>query len=479
MSDQVFAERYQPVYERVYSEACIREGYLGDVEGEARGLSADLREAAIAQGALVRVAPGVVRLALFPASHLEHVILAWHATGARGVFSHQTALALLGLCELGEVLHLTLPPGAEARAEPRITLHEAEVPYASRIWRAGVPITRVERAFADCEAGGAEPEIVAAALAKARRRKLVAPAPEAAGGPPQVRDAVLRLALLDALVPLAELREHVESSPRAALLAWVAARAIPDDSGEDGPLEALKWSDGAMLAGALPDGSDGRIRDVEGIGAFSALRALDLRGSCLESLAPLAALEELEVLHVGVPAATSLDPLLALPSLRRVRLDGFDAAAHGAACAELSRRGVVVDVVSNDPPSGAPFSDPMLKLAVLEALAGAGLVELPPLIPIDEDELDQAHLGRLLAIPLGEGQLAAVETLCWAGGGMSIQHLVWPQYDGESEAFSIRTLAGIELMPNLRAVELDAGALDPGSEELSALRARGIEVTVL
>jgi hypothetical protein len=233
-----------------------------------------------------------------------------------------------------------------------------------------------------------------------------------------------------------------------------------------------------MLWAAIPEGHDGIVRELDGLAFFSAIETLDLRASRLASLAPLRDLQELVAVHVGITAATSLEPLLACSGLRRVRLDGFEPAAHGAVREALEARGIAVDIVSDAPPEGAPFGDPMLKLAVLEALAGAGAVELPALVAIDAYEIDREHLARLLALPLDDAQLAAVEELHWAGGGMELQHLVWPQYDGESDEFRIHALAGIDALPNLRAVYLDSTVFDPGSEELAALRERGIDVEV-
>jgi hypothetical protein len=123
----------------------------------------------------------------------------------------------------------------------------------------------------------------------------------------------------------------------------------------------------------------------------------------------------------------------------------------------------------------------MLGLAVLDALCAAGLLTLPPLAPIDAYELDRENLDRLLAIPLTDAQLAAVVELRWAGGGMRIQHLLWPQFDGESDALAIRSLHGVERLPGLRVLRLHAGAYqaDAGETELvQRLRGRGVEIVI-
>jgi hypothetical protein len=164
---------------------------------------------------------------------------------------------------------------------------------------------------------------------------------------------------------------------------------------------------------------------------------------------------------VLTPSA-SITPLLALPALRRVVLRGIHPRAHQEDLQALEARGVVVDRwPPPDPMPCAPFVDPMLKLAVIEALVKQGRLAVPPLVPVDEFQLDLAHLARLVAMPLSKDQLAAVHELRWGGGGMQMQHLVWPQYTGEEEGdpFAIRTLTGIEALTGLRRVRFGEGAL--------------------
>lgn len=180
---------------------------------------------------------------------------------------------------------------------------------------------------------------------------------------------------------------------------------------------------------------------------------VDLRRSQLASLDPLVALQKLTALHIGVTNMTSLTPLLRCANLKRVRLEGYAPAWHASVRAELETRGVVVDEAASDQQDHcAPFADPILKLAVLQAPSEQGVLELPASIPIDQYEL------------------------VWECGGMTVEHLVWPQYDGETDEFVIRSLAGIDALPNLRAVHLVGTQISEDSAELVALRARGVEV---
>ena len=44
-----------------------------------------------------------------------------------------------------------------------------------------------------------------------------------------------------------------------------------------------------------------------------------------------------------------------------------------------------------------------------------------------------------------------MKRLVW-GGGMRIEHSLWPEWDGECETFDIHDLTGIQLLPNLEDV---------------------------
>jgi Family of unknown function (DUF6892) len=255
----------------------------------------------------------------------------------------------------------------------------------------------------------------------------------------------------------------------AALAAWARDTELPDT-----PLTRLAWRSDSLLHRVWPH----PVRDLAGLECMRDLQILDLRRGELATLPPdlFANLSALTAVHLGITATTDLGPLERAPSLRRVVLRGLDEAAHANTRARLESRGVIVDVADLPRPAPTPFVDPNLKLAVLEALADR--VELPELIALDEFELDEPYLQRLPALPLSPEQLASVESLTWAGGGMALQHRVWPQFDGESDEFAIRSLAGLEALPNLRSLVLQWMSVDHAPELLQALRDRGVAVQI-
>ena len=87
-------------------------------------------------------------------------------------------------------------------------------------------------------------------------------------------------------------------------------------------------------------------------------------------------------------------------------------------------------------------------------------------------------LARVLSVELTPERLDSVERLHWMGGGYTIQHVVWPQWDGETDEFDIRSLQGIEVLRSLRRLEITPLELLPAGE-VAALRARGVEVSEL
>lgn len=281
----------------------------------------------------------------------------------------------------------------------------------------------------------------------------------------------------DIALRAAVLSEHAGSTlalwqmDDAALSAWAAATPIPSAA-----LDRLAWGRESLLHRVVPE----VVRDLSGAERLTQLRVLDLPESELAVLpeAVFASLTRLEAAYLGVTPATDLAPLEACPALRRVVLRGLDEASHGAARARLEARGVVVDAAGLPRPSPAPFKDPILRLAVLDALHTSGRIELPPLIALDELRLDEEHLQRLLRLPISSEQLESIEELVWSGGGMELQHLVWPQFDGESDDFVIRSLGGLDALPNLRSLVLQWMDVEYDAGVLAALEARGVSVQI-
>ena len=285
-------------------------------------------------------------------------------------------------------------------------------------------------------------------------------------------DPCLRLALLEASYDCA-LAEEVRGLPieeRQLRHADLMAVEIPPDTDE------ARWTDDAELMLALPDDADPTIRALGGVEAFVQVQNLYLRESEVEDLRPLTALPALELLWLGVTTRADLSPLLACEPLRRVHVESLVLPGTPAyqVLETLAARGVQVDNLVPDPEQTvAPFADPIFKLAVLDELGSS--ISLPRAYFFDEYAFDEDNLARLLAVEISQEQLDSITTMNWMGGGRSVQHRVWSQWDGESDEFDIRSVAGVETLRNLRKLAVAPLDLLP-ADQVAALRERGVTV---
>lgn len=103
--------------------------------------------------------------------------VAWLWSERKGVFSHQTALALQELSGvLPSRIHLTLPARwheRRFRVPDGVVLHYASVPNRDRTWAGPVPITSPRRTLADCAKERISPDLLREAAAQALRRGVV------------------------------------------------------------------------------------------------------------------------------------------------------------------------------------------------------------------------------------------------------------------------------------------------------------------
>lgn len=133
----------------------------------------------------------------------------------------------------------------------------------------------------------------------------------------------------------------------------------------------------------------------------------------------------------------------------------------------LSRPGLIYELPAPiyptaEPTPGAPFADPNFKLVVLDALLAARAINLGPEASLakhligprynrekDGYELLKPVYDYLVRYPLSREHLAAVEGLTFDGGN-DIYVYPFPFWDGETLDFHVNSLAGIELLTNLR-----------------------------
>lgn len=155
--------------------ALAQGGYFDRRDALDRGVSDDLLGHHTSTGRFERVAPGVYRLAVAPFHPQDELIRAWVWTNYRGVISHDSALALLGLSDLlPNRLHLTVPRGFR-RETGAYVLHYRDLPDSDQTTWEGLPVTTAARTIVDAAADGADPEQVGKAIAGAVARGLATP----------------------------------------------------------------------------------------------------------------------------------------------------------------------------------------------------------------------------------------------------------------------------------------------------------------
>ncbi len=151
-------------------------GYFDRRDALDRGFSDELLRQHTNAGRYERVYPGVYRLAVAPVDPHDDLYLAWVWTNYRGVISHESALALLGLSDLlPNRIHLTVPRGFRRETGPSYVLHYRNPGEVDQTAWEGLPITTPARSIVDAAADGTDPEQVGKAIAEALARGLTTP----------------------------------------------------------------------------------------------------------------------------------------------------------------------------------------------------------------------------------------------------------------------------------------------------------------
>ena len=141
------------------------------------GFSPALLSYHVGTGQFLRPFRGVYRLAHYPTSEHEDLLVLWLASDHQGTFSHETALALHRLSDvLPSRAHISLPASWKRRTLPDLAeRHYEAVPAEDRAWVGPLPVTSPLRTLRDCMAVLTAPELVAQAFDQVLARGLIAP----------------------------------------------------------------------------------------------------------------------------------------------------------------------------------------------------------------------------------------------------------------------------------------------------------------
>ncbi len=171
------ASTQSPDWDQLFEVAAAQDGLFTTQQAAGAGYSPQLLAHHLRASRIIRVRRGVYRLVHFPASDHEDLTVVWLWSEQKGVFSHQTALALHELSDaLPSKVHVTLPEAWRKRRlrEPDgVVLHSGDVAESERRWFGPVPVTAPLRTLEDCAAEHLPPELLRGAALDALDRGLV------------------------------------------------------------------------------------------------------------------------------------------------------------------------------------------------------------------------------------------------------------------------------------------------------------------
>ena len=143
-------------------------GYFTTAQAAGMGFSPELLHYHCRRGRIVRVRRGVYRVRHLPAQDDEQLVELWLWSDRKGVFSHETALALFDLSDaLPARVHMTVPAAwsrRRLRVPQLLQLHFADLAEEDHQWVGHVPVTAPGRTLRDCVAISLQPDLLRQAL---------------------------------------------------------------------------------------------------------------------------------------------------------------------------------------------------------------------------------------------------------------------------------------------------------------------------
>jgi predicted transcriptional regulator of viral defense system len=176
------SSRAKTAFESLFQIAEEQQGYFTAKQAAGVGYQLGSQAHHVKSGNWTRVERGIYRLARFPQSAEEQMVIysLWSRNRAghpEGVYSHQTALSIHELSDVNPAkLHLTVPVAFRRKAKlPKIlVIHRAILDGKDVEQRQGFAVTRPLRTIADLAAAeSVSRDIIEQALAQARQRGLV------------------------------------------------------------------------------------------------------------------------------------------------------------------------------------------------------------------------------------------------------------------------------------------------------------------
>ena len=164
-----------PSWDELHELANGQSGHFTAQQAAEVGFSAQLLHAHVQSGKLERAMRGIYRLARFPPSDHEDLVVLWLWSGQRAVFSHETALSLHELSDaLPARIHLTMPASTTRRKKvpENVVMHLADLGRPDQQWLGPVPMTTPARTVLDVAASHGDAALVAQAIDQGIRGRM-------------------------------------------------------------------------------------------------------------------------------------------------------------------------------------------------------------------------------------------------------------------------------------------------------------------
>lgn len=188
-------KRHSPDKAKLYAIAESQQGLFTTKQVKTCGYAENTHPYHVRQGHWIRERRGIYRLALFPVSEEEQLVLwsLWSINRNKepqGVYSHATALSIHDLTDvMPKKLHMTVPRSFRRFHEPPavLVLHKADLAEDEVEWRRGFAVTTLLRTLVDAAIDESIPD--------------------------DFITQAIRDALRTGLIPRAKLKEHAATYP--------------------------------------------------------------------------------------------------------------------------------------------------------------------------------------------------------------------------------------------------------------------------
>ncbi len=163
------------IMDRILEIAGDQHGYITTRQAAEAGIpGVELRKLA-KRGRLGHPAHGVYRVAAFPRRTNDQLMEATLWADARGVISHESALALWELADVNPTrIHVTVPPPYRPRKQGghSYKIWTRDLPHADIDYIDGIATATPERAILDAARNGLQQRFIEQAIITARNRQL-------------------------------------------------------------------------------------------------------------------------------------------------------------------------------------------------------------------------------------------------------------------------------------------------------------------